>query len=1136
MAIPDGSLDQLSTTTFLIPNLHCPSCVSSINTALDRLRPRLFSVSTSILSHFITVTHHVALSPRSISKALEDTAFEVYGTFHDSIPDKDFDRVTLEGKFGADWIQHFERAVERWSTSGKKVENRETKRHVAQCSHCRADATDVPTMPSPHWDDKRRLGKVVGTKEKDAVSKSADLTDDSSSDPFVVIDTFSKADLFRASFMIEGMTCSSCVMNVSNALDQKPWVRSANIALLTNSASVEFEGKRHLDDIIAIIEEFGCSATLDQVDNIKPTENTRSPKSSDTWKASYAIGGMTCSSCVGSITTALQQYDWIASADVNLISNTATVVFDGKHNLAQIRETIEEAGYTAALDNVVNMGQNIVDGARRKVAIRVDGMYCPHCPPRIMNALSQDFGGEVKVENELTAPDPTLQIVYLPNAPNFTIRHIIASISAVDEAFQPSIYHPPTLEERSQKMQIRERRHIVFRLALSITAAIPTFIIGIVLMSLISSTNPSRRYVMHPIWAGRVSRAEWAMFIVATPVYFFAVDAFHRPALKELRALWRPGSTTPILRRFYRFGSMNMLMSLGTTIAYFSSVAELAISASQSPETMSTATNSSYFDSVVFLTLFLLLGRFLEAYSKAKTGDAVSLLGKLRPTEAILLRPRGGNVVEDHNENSQERSNRIHVDLLDFGDEVKVLHGGSPPADGVITNGDSTFDESSLTGESRLAPKSVGDEVFSGTINKGKPVSVRISSVSGTSLLDQIVKAVREGQTRRAPIERVADVITSHFVPLVVLFAMSTWIIWLSLGLSGSLPEDYLNIPTGGWPLWSLQFAIAVFVIACPCGIGLAAPTALFVGGGLAADYGILAKGGGEAFQEASSVDCIVFDKTGTLTEGGAPAITDHLFLAQYNERRLLGITKSLETNSSHTVAKALVSFCDSQETHGCDISDVEEFPGKGIKGNLASENGKGQLDQAVIGNEALMADYHVHIPDDIVKTLDIWKAQGRSVALLAVRGDWDIPSRTEKDMSDRRTWRLTTVFAASDPLRPNAHAIVQALQRRGIQVWMLSGDNLTTARAVGQMVGIPVDNVIAGVLPDQKAEKVQYLQKSLSKRKISGWSLRGKQRTASQRAIVAMIGDGINDSPALTMADVGIAIGSGSDIAISSA
>ena len=308
------------------------------------------------------------------------------------------------------------------------------------------------------------------------------------------------------------------------------------------------------------------------------------------------------------------------------------------------------------------------------------------------------------------------------------------------------------------------------------------------------------------------------MWVLATPVYFLAADTFHRRAFKEVKALWRPGSRFSIAHRFTRFGSMNMLMSLGTSIAYFASIVELALAAT---EKSSGSMNDSYFDAVVFLTMFLLIGRFLEAYSKAKTGDAVTSLGNLRPKEAVLVVPGQGDV-------------KIPTDLLEVGDAVRVHHGTSPPFDGMVLEGCTDFDESSLTGESRPVKKESGDTVYSGTVNKGSPVKITVTSIAGSSMLDQIINAVREGQTRRAPVERVATTITSHFVPFVVLVAIVTWVVWLVLGTTGAIPEDWMNEGSGGWALWSLRFTIAVFVIACPCGIGLAAPTALFVGGGLA--------------------------------------------------------------------------------------------------------------------------------------------------------------------------------------------------------------------------------------------------------------------------------------------------------------
>lgn len=279
-----------------------------------------------------------------------------------------------------------------------------------------------------------------------------------------------------------------------------------------------------------------------------------------------------------------------------------------------------------------------------------------------------------------------------------------------------------------------------------------------------------------------------------------------------------------------------------------------------------------------------------------------------------------------------------------------------------------------------------------------------------------------------------------------------------------------------------------------------------------------------------------MFDKTGTVTEGGEPAIRDHAFLAQDDEQRLLSIAKILEASSSHPVAKAVVSFCNSREPYRIDVSHVEEFPGKGIKGSVASNAGNEHVDQVLIGNEAFMADHSIPISEYVIEKLDAWKTQGNSMVLLAVCTGSDDSTKTETHSPDHETWRLAGMFAASDPLRPNAAAIVGAIQTLGIQVWMLSGDNPITARSIAQMVGIPAGNVIVGILLDGKVEKIHFPQKSRARNKKSGWFFSGKTRNASQRAIVAMVGDRINDSPALTMADVGIAIGSGSDVAVSSA
>jgi len=498
------------------------------------------------------------------------------------------------------------------------------------------------------------------------------------------------------------------------------------------------------------------------------------------------------------------------------------------------------------------------------------------------------------------------------------------------------------------------------------------------------------------------------------------------------------------------------------------------------------------------------------------------MLAGLRPTEAIL--------------DSIGDEERVSPDMLEVGDIVKVPNGSTPPGDGVIISGTSKFDESSLTGESRPVYKQVGDNVYVGTINAGGVVTVKLEAIGGQSMLDKIVDIVRQGQSNRAPIERFADTLTGYFVPVIVLLATLTWIIWLSLGLTGTLPQRYLDIDEGGWVIWSLQFAIAVFVVACPCGIGLAAPTACYVGSGLAAKYGILVQGGGEAFQEASLVDCVVFDKTGTLTQGGDPKVTDSEIYSN-TQTRVLAIANELESASTHTLALAIRSFCENKTSeYKMVVEQMEETGGRGIFGKLSID---GENIEAIIGNEMWMEDHEAIFPKNSSGLLESWKSQGKSVVVMAIRTITPSPKDPET------AFRIVAQFAVSDPLRKEAPLVVRELQRQGIATWMISGDNVTTAKAVAKMVGIPESHVIAGVLPHQKAEKAQWLQKTAGKRqKRSFWSFSKSpiavpelhEEGKGQRAIVAMVGDGINDAPALAVSDLGIAVGSGSDIALGSA
>jgi Cu+-exporting ATPase len=1087
-----------TTTTFFISNLHCPSCITSIQFSLEDLSIQASSISHSIIQHSITIRHATSTSHTAIASNLEKAGFEVF-----SVVQANRELISWQPEdIGSSQDWGLEQAVQRWKLAWKDKdaeveESRKRKRHVEQCVQCLAE------LQQSCGSEEALMGKVLHASDVEkGVCVSSEDGEVREELEAVVAAT---PELFRATFSIEGMTCSACVTNISQAVSQHPFVRDVNVNLLGNSATVVFSGHNNETLIAESIEDAGYDVSLSEVQSL----DIKKAGNEQTWKATFSITGMTCAACVQSLTAGLEQPEWIQSAQVNLISNSATVTFKGtKESVQDIIAIIEDLGFDASTEQVNSIDVVQQQTLERKVVLRMTGMYCHHCPSRVLQALATNFGDQVKIDEECSMSNPLLRFSYKPRVPTLTLRHILNTINNLDTQVEASIFNPLTIEQRSNEIHAAERKKILLRFLLCVVTAIPTFVIGIVYMTLVNHENAGRKYLSQHIWAGTVSRADWALFILGSTIYFFAADIFHIRSLQGVYLMWKPSSRTPLRHRLLRFGNMNMLISLGTSVAYFASIAALAINATTGDETQ-TQGQAYYFDSVVFLTLFLLGGRGMEAWTKAKTGDAVSALGSLRPETALLVSSSANSTTLEPTPTEE----------LEVGDVVRVLQGASPPFDGIIISGTTKFDEASLTGESRLVSKQPGDGVFSGTINKGAPVDVRLTSISGTSMLDQIIKVVREGQTKRAPVERVADILTSRFVPLIVGLGIVTWLIWLSLGVSGALPLSYLDSDIGGWPFWSLQFSIAVFVVACPCGIGLAAPTALFVGGGLAAKHGVLVKGGGEAFQEASMLDCVVFDKTGTLTMGTAPAVAECKVFGHGDVDKALMMARALEENSSHPVARAVVEYSKAQVSNGESIQavNVEELPGKGLKGTFTMDS-ETQV-TALIGNEALMADFNLHLDMESRNLIESWKQQGKSIALLSTSS------------SPETAFTLLAAFAIADPLRPEASAVVKWLQKQGLQVFMISGDNATTANSVGAAVGIPISNIMAGVLPEQKADKIKHLQQTMTPRRS-----RGVIGSRKQRATVAMCGDGINDSPALATADVSIAIGSGSDVALSTA
>lgn len=1114
--------------TITVGNVHCSDCEATIRRTLSRhvkitdsgetdgekvskgnenkpqytLKIKDGVISVENTAH--PASHELRSAVKSIVEGLRRDGFLVYSWNLDHDGEV---AVSSENKLAAtDDANAFESHISWYDLWRSYKRKQQIKHHFKNCATCQ---------------EQRR-------KDKESHSDSAD------SEHGTLVQ--SENQEFRAVFSISGMSCASCVLSVSesistllrdNGIEEKLEEPQFSVNLLQHSAVVLVPNKQIVNKIANAIEDAGFSAQLVELLPILRSVNQ---------KVTAIIGGITCAACVNSVVSAVNELPFVLDSGVNAVTKVGQFVLekssDGSNkNLELLKNTVEDCGFDFEL--VKDEKINFTSGKQtsRTINIAVEGMFCNNCPSTIMSYL-ETFGVAVTISDPITLDQPFVAFSYVPNVEKqITVRMFIHDLNhlfplenaagfIVDDArdgpFKCHIVEKVSVDEHVRALSKKETMRIVRRLVIAVVLAIPSFVFGVVGMSLVPTSNHFRMWLDEPILAGNASRVTWILFFLSTPAYFFAADIFHVKAMKEIRSLWIHKST--FKKRFLKFGSMNLLMFLGTTIAYVASIVLLALSSRQSA--MSMGAHTTYFDSVVFLTLFLLIGRLLESLSKSKTADAVSSLSSMKATTATVT----DRVIDAKTEETLRFDNDLLVDvkLLDSGDYIRIGSGESPPVDCVVVEGTTEFDESALTGESHPVTHKPGQQIFSGTVNIGSTsIIAKILSVEGDSLIDQIVSTVRDGQMRKAPIQRLADQLTGYFVPVIVLMAILTWVVWLALAYSGVLPDSYLDIDIGGWTVWSLEFSIAVFVIACPCGIGLAAPTALFVGSGLAAKYGILARGGGAAFQDAATANLVCFDKTGTLTRGQMQ-VTDVAFVENSNvsaelELVSMQIVRDIELASNHPVATAIKEFVkvDYKQKDKISSSKVplpDSISGKGLTGQIVLNEGDDSFwslfasANAILGNEALLHDYEVRITSRQQDLLDKWKLERKSVVALAIK--------SPKAFGNEQ-YHLTALIACRDEIRAESEQVIKFLQSQNIECWMITGDNKLTAEAIGAQLGIGKDRIISEVLPNEKQEQVKLL--------------RSKER------IVAMVGDGINDAPALAAADVGIALCSGADIALSS-
>jgi len=567
--------------------------------------------------------------------------------------------------------------------------------------------------------------------------------------------------------------------------------------------------------------------------------------------------------------------------------------------------------------------------------------------------------------------------------------------------------------EAQEKLLTKEKAYYKRMFIIGLLFSIPALILGMILPRF-DIIIPAHGYVL------------WAL---ATPVQFYVGWQFYRGSWHA----WRN-----------RSANMDTLIAIGTTAAYLFSV-YLVLSGEHMDQ---------YFEVSAILITLVVMGKYLEAIATGKTSDAIKKLIGLAPKMAIVIRGK--------------KEIRIPVDQVQVGDIILVRPGERVPVDGVILDGHSSIDESMVTGESIPVEKKKGDDVIGATINKHGSFTFKATKVGANTTLARIIRLIEDAQGSKAPIQRFADTISAYFVPIVIIIAMLTFIVW------------YLLI--GAIFSFAIIASVAVLVIACPCALGLATPTAIMVGTGKGAQKGILIKGG-EALETAHKVKYIIFDKTGTLTNG-KPEVTNVIAFKPHKETDILRIAASLEKNSEHPLADAIVTHAQSKKLSLTKATKFTAVPGQGVEAKLGTK-------RYTLGNLKLAQREKIHVSDQL-KDVHKLEEEGKTVMLLA---------------SDHT---LIGMIAVADTLKESSPKAIEQLKKLGIEVYMMTGDNQRTAHAIARQAGI--ENIFAEVLPEEKASYVKKLQK------------KGK---------VAMVGDGINDAPALAQADIGIAMGSGTDVAM---